>query len=157
MCPRQLTAEYGKTIGKFEPTGFTDIEVWEKMPPSWVTALHSWEAEDKASEAELSPAVEPSERERSSVITRNSTKGVGVGVGAASPCAKFGAPSTSHCAKMKNLGDAERTKVLCANCLRRERNGLPAHERSPGALRGGGVHGRPGRGKAKGASQPAAG
>ena len=39
------TAEYVKTIGSFEPTGFTDIEVWEKMPPSWVEALKKWEAE----------------------------------------------------------------------------------------------------------------
>uniref|UniRef100_A0A7S2BQW5 NAD-dependent epimerase/dehydratase domain-containing protein n=1 Tax=Florenciella parvula TaxID=236787 RepID=A0A7S2BQW5_9STRA len=47
----KITAEYGKTIGKFEPTGFTDIEVWEKMPPSWVGALHEWEAEDKTNRA----------------------------------------------------------------------------------------------------------
>ena len=47
--------------------------------PSWVTALHSWEVEDKASKAELSPAAVPSESESeskgSSVSTRNSTKG----------------------------------------------------------------------------------
>ena len=37
------TAEYAKSIGSFEPTGFTDIEVWEHMPASWVTALKKWE------------------------------------------------------------------------------------------------------------------
>ena len=42
------TAQYAKSIGKFEPTGFTDIEVWDKMPPSWVVALKKWEAEAPA-------------------------------------------------------------------------------------------------------------
>ena len=41
----KITADYAMSIGKFEPTGFAAIEVWEKMPPSWVEALKKWEAE----------------------------------------------------------------------------------------------------------------
>lgn len=36
------TVEYARTLGKLTPTGFEDIEVWDRMPPSWVTALEQW-------------------------------------------------------------------------------------------------------------------
>jgi len=36
------TAENVLHVGKFEPTGFSDIEVWKNMPPSWKAALDSW-------------------------------------------------------------------------------------------------------------------
>jgi len=36
------TAAYAKSVGNFTPTGFSDIEIWENMPPSWAKFLKSW-------------------------------------------------------------------------------------------------------------------
>lgn len=38
----KTTADYVNRLGKFEPTGFQKIEVWDHMPDSWVKALNSW-------------------------------------------------------------------------------------------------------------------
>jgi len=36
------TANYVKSKGRFHPTGFEKIEIWDRMPKSWVSALKEW-------------------------------------------------------------------------------------------------------------------
>lgn len=38
------TAEYVLSHGRFHPTGFEKIEIWDKMPRSWVGALKEWKS-----------------------------------------------------------------------------------------------------------------
>ena len=80
------------------------------MPPSWVTALHSWEAEDKANKAAKAPV-----GGGSSVTELMGTKTPAAGAGGAFPCAQYGAPSTSHCSSLQDLGDPARLQKICAN------------------------------------------
>lgn len=46
------TVEYTRSLGSFEPTGYTKIEVPRKMPPSWAAALRDWDKRREQKEIE---------------------------------------------------------------------------------------------------------